>query len=189
METAASDNLTDSLRAWQDGDDSALDRLTPLVYDEIRRIAHHLMKRERNAHTLNTTALVNEAYVRLIGERQVHWANRSHFFAVVGRVMRHILIDYARRRLYLKHAGEAHKVPLEEAALMSKERARELVSLDEALSHLREIDPRKAEVVELRYFGGLDLEETAIVLGVSIMTVRREWRAARAWLYREVTRT
>ena len=188
METAAPDNLTGSLRAWQDGDDSALDYVTPLVYDEIRRMAHRLMKRERNGHTLNTTALVNEAYVRLIDEREVHWANRSHFFAFLGRVMRHVLIDYARRRLYLKHAGEGRKVPLEEATLMTTERAKELVALDDALAQLREIDPRKAEVVELRYFGGLDLEETANALGVSTMTVRRDWRAAKAWLYREVSR-
>ena len=187
METATPDNLTGSLRAWQDGDDTALERLTPVVYDEIRRIAHRLMQRERNGHTLNTTALVNEAYVRLIDERQIHWTNRSHFFAVVGRVMRHVLIDYARRRLYLKRAGEARKVPLEEAAFMTADRARELVALDEALVRLRDIDSRKAAVVELRYFGGLDLEETATVLGISTMTVRRDWRAARAWLYREVS--
>ena len=186
---ATSDNLTGSLRAWQQGDLAALDRLTPVVYDEIRRMAHRLMKRERHNHTLNTTALVNEAYVRLLGERQVQWANRSHFFAVVGQVMRHVLTDYARRRLYLKHAGETHKVPLEEAELMSTERARELIALDEALAQLWEIDRRKAEVVELRYFGGLDLEEIANTLGISVMTVRRDWRAAKAWLYRELNRS
>ena len=189
MGTATSDNLTGSLRAWQEGDLAALDRLTPIVYDEIRRMAHRLMKRERHDHTLNTTALVNEAYVRLLSDRQAQWTNRSHFFAVVGQVMRHVLIDHARRRLYLKHVGETHKVPLEEAELMTTERAQELVALDEALALLREIDQRKADVVELRYFGGLDLEETANVLGISVMTVRRDWRAAKAWLYRELNRS
>ena len=186
MMTLSSDNLTDLLREWRDGDKAALDKLTPLVYDELRRIAHRYVRRERNGHTLQTTALVNEAYMRLAGERKIEWENRAHFFAVTARVMRHILTDYARRRSYAKRGGEAHQVPLAEAYVMSQERAAELVILDEALAELAKLDPRKGRVVELRYFGGLSLEETAEVLEVSLMTVRRDWRAAKAWLFRSM---
>lgn len=186
MMTLSSDNLTDLLREWRDGDKAALDKLTPLVYDELRRIAHRYVRRERNGHTLQTTALVNEAYMRLAGERKIEWENRAHFFAVTARVMRHILTDYARRRSYAKRGGEARQVPLAEAYVMSEERAAELVVLDEALAELAKLDPRKGRVVELRYFGGLGLEETAEVLEVSLMTVRRDWRAAKAWLYRSM---
>jgi len=186
MMTLSPDNLTDLLREWRDGDKAALDKLTPLVYDELRRIAHRYVRRERNGHTLDTTALVNEAYLRLAGQKKIDWQNRSHFFAFTAQVMRHILIDHARRRHYVKHGGNVQRVSLAEAEAMSQERARELVAMDEALDELAEFDPRKSRVVELRYFGGLDLAETAEVLEVSIMTVRRDWRAAKAWLYRRM---
>ena len=178
--------LTELLGDWQQGDQTALNRLTPLVYDELRRIAHRYVQRERNGHTLETTALVNEAYLRLAGQKKIEWQNRAHFFAITAQVMRHILIDHARRRHYAKHGGDARQVSLEEAETMSHERAGELVALDEALDELARLDPRKSRVVELRYFGGLGLEETADVLEVSVMTVRRDWRAAKAWLYKAV---
>jgi RNA polymerase sigma factor (TIGR02999 family) len=188
----AGDDVTELLIEWRQGDRAALDRLTPLVYDEIRRIAHRYVQRERDGHTLQTTALVNEAYIRLAGSQNVAWQNRSHFFAVAAQVMRHILIDHARRRHYVKHGGEAQRIALDDALateqglMMSQPRAAELVALDEALDELARIDPRKSRVVELRYFGGLSLDETAAVLEVSRMTVRRDWRAAKAWLYKAV---
>lgn len=191
--TLMADDLTGLLIEWREGDRAALDRLTPLVYDEIRRIAHRYVQREREGHTLQTTALVNEAYLRLAGSQNVDWQNRAHFFAVTAQVMRHILIDYARRRHYVKYGGEAQRVPFDEALaaketfLMSQPRAAELLALDEALAELAKLDPRKGRVVELRYFGGLSLAETAEVLEVSLMTVRRDWRAAKAWLYKAVT--
>lgn len=186
MMTLAPLELTRLLDDWKDGDPTALDRLTPLIYDELRRIAHRYAQRERNGHTLQTTALVNEAYLRLAGTENPAWQNRSHFFAVTAQVMRHILIDHARRRRYLKHGGAAQQVSLAEAALMAVERAAELVALDEALEELARLDQRKARVVELRYFGGLSLAATAETLGVSEMTVRRDWRAAKAWLFRRL---
>jgi RNA polymerase sigma factor (TIGR02999 family) len=189
MKTLA-DDLTGLLIEWGQGDKAALDRLTPLVYDEIRRIAHRYVQREREGQTLQTTALINEAYLRLAGSQNIDWQNRAHFFAVTAQVMRHILIDHARRRRYVKHGGEAQRVPLDaaigEAVLMSTPRAAELLALDEALDELAKLDPRKSRVVELRYFGGLSLEETAEVLEVSLMTVRRDWRAAKAWLFRRI---
>jgi RNA polymerase sigma-70 factor, ECF subfamily len=184
--TTLSQNLTDLLHEWQQGDRQALDKLTSLVYDELRRIAHRYMQGEREGHTLDTTALVNEAYVRLAGQQKIEWQNRAHFFAVTAQVMRHILVDHARRRHYAKRGGHAQRVTLEEEAVMTPERAAELVALDEALKELAKLDPRKSRVVELRYFGGLSLEETADILDVSTMTVRRDWRAAKAWLYKEV---
>ncbi|MFN2454340.1 MAG: sigma-70 family RNA polymerase sigma factor [Pyrinomonadaceae bacterium] len=179
-------DVTDLLHEWQQGDHCALDKLTPLVYGELRRIAHCYMQRERDGHTLQTTALVNEAYVRLAGGRQIEWQNRAHFYGVVAQVMRRILIDHARRRGYAKHGGEVAFVALEDVAAMSDVRAAELLALDEALDELARLDPRKARAVELRYFGGLSLEETADVLEISVMTVRRDWRAAKAWLYEQV---
>jgi RNA polymerase sigma factor (TIGR02999 family) len=181
--------LTGLLLDWRRGDEQALEKLTVLVYDEIRRMAHRFMQRERNGHTLQTTALVNEAYVRLIarqGQEKIDWSSRSHFFAVVAQVMRHVLIDHARRRKYQKRAGEVQKVSLDEATLMSQERASELLALDEALTTMAQMDPRKSKVIELRYFGGLSLVETAEALELSVMTVRRDWRAAKAWLFREL---
>lgn len=186
MNTLAADNLTGLLLEWREGDKAALDRLMPLVYDELRRIAHRYVRRERNGHTLQTSALVNEAYLRLAGQDNIDWQNRAHFFAVTAQVMRHILIDHARRRRYVKHGGELHQVPITEAAGMSLQRATELLALNEALDELATLDERKSRVVELRYFGGLSLEETAEVLKVSLMTVRRDWRAAKAWIYRRV---
>lgn len=186
MTTLTADNLTGLLLEWREGDKAALDRLTPLVYDELRRIAHRYVQRERDGHTLQTTALVNEAYLRLAGQKKVDWQNRAHFFAVTAQVMRHILIDHARRRRYAKHGGEVRQIPIEDAAVMSEQRAAELIALDEALDELAKLDRRKSSVVELRYFGGLSLEETAEVLEISLMTVRRDWRAAKAWLYKKV---
>ena len=190
MMTVNADDLTGLLIEWGQGDKAALDRLTPLVYDEIRRIAHRYVQREREGETLQTTALVNEAYLRLAGSANVQWQNRSHFFAVTAQVMRRILIDHARRRQYVKHGGDVQRVAFDaaisEAALMSEPRAAELLALDEALDEFAKLDPRKSRVVELRYFGGLSIEETAEVLAVSPMTVRRDWRAAKAWLFRRM---
>ena len=184
--TLSADNLTGLLIEWRQGDKAALDKLTPFVYDELRRIAHRYVQRERDGHTLQTTALVNEAYLRLAGQQKIEWQNRDHFFAVTAQVMRHILIDHARRRHFAKRGGEAQHVPLEDAAGMSQQRAAELVALDEALDELAKLDFRKGRVVELRYFGGLTLEETADALEISLMTVRRDWRAAKAWLFRRM---
>ena len=186
MMTLSTPGLTELLFDWQQGDQTALDRLTTLVYDELRRIAHRYVQRERNGHTLETTALVNEAYLRLAGQGTFAWQNRAHFFAVTAQVMRHILIDHARRRRFAKHGGDMQQVSLAEAEVMSPERAGELVALNDALDELAKFDSRKSRVVELRYFGGLGLEETAEVLEVSVMTVRRDWRAAKAWLYRRM---
>lgn len=184
MNALMADDLTELLLEWSEGDRAALNRLMPLVYDEIRRIAHRYVQRERDGHTLQTSALVNEAYLRLAGQQNVDWQNRAHFFGVTAQVMRHILIDHARRRRYVKHGGEVRVIPISEAAEMSMQRASELIALDEALEELSKLDQRKSRVVELRYFGGLSLEETAEVLQVSLMTVRRDWRAAKAWLYK-----
>lgn len=186
MMSVSTSQMTRLLVDWQQGDQSALRKLTPLIYDELRRIAHRYVRHERNGHTLQTTALVNEAYLRLAAQERPEWQNRSHFFAVTAQVMRHILIDHARRRRYLKHGGEFQQVSMEAAALMSENRAAELIALDEALDELKVFDPRKSQVVELRYFGGLSLEETAAALDVSVMTVRRDWRAAQAWLFRRM---
>jgi RNA polymerase sigma factor (TIGR02999 family) len=186
MSTMVADNVTGLLLEWRDGNKSALDRLIPLVYDELRRLAHRYVQRERNGHTLQTSALVNEAYLRLAGQQNADWQNRAHFFAVTAQVMRHILIDHARRRRYIKHGGELQQVSLGDAAEMTLQRAGELIALNEALTELASFDERKSSVVELRYFGGLSLEETAEVLKISLMTVRRDWTAAKAWLYRRM---
>lgn len=186
MKGLMADDLTGLLVEWRDGDKAALDRLMPLVYDELRRIAHRYVQRERAGHTLQTSALVNEAYLRLAGQQDVSWQNRAHFFAVTAQTMRHLLIDHARRRRYAKHGGELQQVPIDDASQMSMQRATELIALEEALDELATLDQRKSRVVELRYFGGLSLEETAEVMNVSLMTVRRDWRAAKAWLYRRI---
>jgi len=175
--------LTELLHDWRRGDQTALERLTPLIYDELRRIAHRYMQRERQDHTLQTTALINEAYLRMAAQQKINWQDRGHFFAAIAQVMKHILIDHARRRHCARHGGEAQIISFSEVELMSAERAAELVALDEALEELDGFDRRKARVVELRYFGGLSLEETATALGISVMTVRRDWRAAKAWLF------
>jgi len=174
------------LRAWSDGDQHALARLTPIVYDELRRLARAYMKRERAGHSLQTTALVNEAYVRLVGYKRMHWQDRAHFLAVSAQAMRRILVDHARRRNQ-KRGADAEHVSLDDAAVLCTDRADDFESLDDALTALAERAPRKAKVVELRFFGGLSVDETAEVLHVSSITVMREWKSARAWLYRELT--
>jgi RNA polymerase sigma-70 factor (ECF subfamily) len=179
--------ITQLLAEWSDGNQSALDELYPLVYDELHRLARRYMSRERQGHTLQTTALINEAYVRLVDQRNVHWANRSHFFAISAQIMRRILIDHARRHAYAKRGGGAQQVSLEEAATVARSAGSELIRLDEALKSLAEMDPRRSRVVELRYFGGLNNEEIAGVLNISENTVTRDWNMARAWLYQQLT--
>ncbi len=179
--------ITQLLAKWRDGNQSALDELYPLVYDELHRLARRYMSRERKGHTLQTTALINEAYVRLVDQKNVHWANRSHFFAISAQIMRRILIDHARRHLYAKRGGGAQQVSLEEVAAITPNPSRELVRLDDALKSLAEMDPRRSQVVELRYFGGLNNEEIAGVLNISANTVTRDWNMARAWLYQQLT--
>lgn len=173
------------LRAWSDGDQNALDQLTPIVYDELRRLAGHYLRRERTGHSLQATALVNEAYLRLVDYKRMRWENRAHFFAVSAQLMRRILVDHARRH-NLKRGGGVQHVALEDTAVLGAGRHENLVVLDDALQALARIDPRKAQVVELRFFGGLSVEETAEVLKVSPVTVMRDWSTARTWLYREM---
>ncbi len=180
------DDISKLLRAWSDGDHSALARLTPIVYDELRRLARRYMKRERPGHSLQTTALVNEAYMRLVDYERMQWQNRAHFFAVSAQLMRRILVEHARRH-NLKRGGAVQHVSLEEAAVVGGAQDTDLVELDTAMNTLARIDPRKVQVVEMRFFGGLSVDETAEVLKVSTVTVKRDWRAARAWLYRELT--
>ena len=178
----ASQELTDILRRWSDGEAAALEELTPVVYAELHRIAKRYMGRERRDHTLQTTALVNEAYVRLIDWKNAKWENRAHFFGVSAQLMRRILVDFARKRPS-KKAAAMRQVSLEEAFIVSDERDSDLVALDEALTELAKFDERKARIVELKFFGGLSVEETAEVIGVSAVTVMREWQKAKAWLY------
>ena len=179
-------DVSSLLRAWSDGDQDALALLTPIVYDELRRLAHHHMRRERAGHSLQTTALVNEAYLRLVGYTRMRWQNRAHFLAVSAQAMRRILVDHARRH-NAKRGARAEHVSLDADAVMCTDRSDDFVSLDDALNALAERAPRKAQVVELRFFGGLSVEETAEVLRVSSITVMREWKSAKAWLYRELT--
>ncbi len=178
--------ISELLVAWGGGDESALDRLMPLVYDELRRLAHRYMSRERPGHFLQTTALVNEAYLRLVNWREVRWQNRAHFFAVAAQMMRRILVDFARDRQYLKRGGGALRISLDEAASFTEGRGEDLVALDEALTALAEVDRRKGQVVEMRFFGGLSVKEVAEVLKVSEETVMRDWRLAKVWLLREL---
>ncbi len=187
MGTASSQEVTQLLVDWSNGDQAALDRLVPLVHEELRRLAHHHMRRERPGHTLQTTALLNEAYLRLVGQREVRWQSRAHFFAIAAQMMRRILVDYARKRRYAKRGGGACHVSLDEAAALSREPAAGLLSLDDALTGLESVDPQQSRVVELRYFGGLTVEETAEALGLSADKVKREWSTAKAWLYREMS--
>ncbi|MDQ3687716.1 MAG: sigma-70 family RNA polymerase sigma factor [Acidobacteriota bacterium] len=179
--------LTQLLAAWGDGDRAALEKLTPLVYEELRRLAHQYMSHERPGHTLQTSALVHEAYLRLIDQKDVRWQNRTHFFCIAAQMMRRILVDHARQRRYAKRGGDVRQVPLDEAMIVSEERTAEVVALDDALKSLAEIDPRKSQIVEMRFFGGLSIEETAEVLKVSPGTIMREWTLAKAWLKRAVT--
>lgn len=186
METLSPQEITRLLADWNAGDADALERLAPLVYAELRRIARRQMGGEREGHTLQATALVNEAYLRLAGGEGFALQDRAHFYAVCAQVMRHILVDHARAHARGKRGGGAPHVPLDEAANAAAAGSAELVALDEALSGLEKVDPQKAKVVALRYFAGLSIEETAEVLGISPTTVRREWRRAKAWLYRAV---
>jgi RNA polymerase sigma-70 factor (ECF subfamily) len=183
---ATQHEITALLRQWKSGDQKALDKLTPLVYDELHHLAHQYINRERADHTLQTTALVNEAYLRLVKQSDVNWESRAHFFAVSARVMRHILVDYARQHGAAKRGGEFQEVVLDGEALLSSDRAAGLVALDEALQALHEIHPRQSKVVELRYFGGLNNREASRVMNVSEATIERDWRFAKAWLYREL---
>jgi RNA polymerase sigma factor (TIGR02999 family) len=185
-QAAGNAEVSGLLRAWGDGDRAALDRLTPIVYEELRRLARHYMKGERPGHSLQTTALVNEAYMRLVDYKSMRWQNRAHFFAVSSQLMRRILVDHARRH-NLKRGGGIQHVSLEETAMVGGDRAADLLALDDAMDALARIDPRKVQVVEMRFFGGLSVEETADVLKVSPVTVMRDWGTAKAWLYRELT--
>ena len=180
-------DVTQLLLAWSEGDRSALEELIPLVYDELHKMARRYMVREQAAHTLQTTALVNEAYLRMVDFRKVQWQNRAHFFAVSAQLMRRILVDFARSRNYQKRGGGRRKVSLDEALEVSPEQDADLVLLDEALNALAVLDDRKRRVVELRFFGGLTVEETAHVLEVSPDTVMRDWKMAKVWLLREMT--
>ena len=185
-ESATPREVTRLLVEWGDGDEAALARLMPLVYDELRRLARHYMRRERPGHTIEPTALVNEAYLRLVEQTNIRWQNRAHFFGIAAGVMRRVLCDHARARLADKRGGGAVRVSLVEAEARSDEQTTDVLALDEALGELAEVDPRKARVVELRYFGGLSVEETAEVLKVSRSTVLHDWNMAKAWLYQQM---
>jgi RNA polymerase sigma factor (TIGR02999 family) len=176
------------LQGWRNGDRNALDALLPLVYEELRRLAHFQLQRERQDHTLQTAALVHEAYLRLIGLNPPQWESRTHFFAIAAQLMRQILVDYARRHVAAKRGGGACKLSLEEATLVSKQKDVDVLSLDDALNALAKIDPRQSRVVELRFFAGLSLEEISEALEIAPATVQRDWTAARAWLHREISR-
>jgi RNA polymerase sigma-70 factor, ECF subfamily len=179
-------DLSTLLRAWSDGDRNALEQLTPFVYEELRRLARRYMRRERPGHSLQTTALVNEAWMRLVDYKRMQWQDRAHFFAVSAQLMRRILVEHARRH-NLKRGGGVQHVPLDEAAVVCGDRAGDIVALDDAMNALARFDPRKVQVVEMRFFGGLSVEETAEVLKVSPVTVMRDWSTAKAWLHRELT--
>jgi RNA polymerase sigma factor (TIGR02999 family) len=186
MATASPGAVTELIRAWSDGDDDALERLIPLVEAELRRLARGYMGRERREHTLQVTALVNEAFIRLTGARQLRWQDRAHFLGIAARLMRRVLVDHARARGYQKRGGGAQQVALDEALVVSSEPAVQLLDLDRALEALVAADARKSRVIELRFFGGLSVEETAEVLHVSTDTVKRDWRLAKLWLLREL---
>ena len=183
-----SHDVTRLLQDWSEGDEGAAERLMPLVYDELRRLARAYLLRERPDHTLQPTALVNEAYLRLVDQRRVNWQNRHHFFGIAAQMMRRVLVDHAREHAAEKRGGPRRKVSLDEADVPTGERAAELVALDEALQRLAEVFPRKGRVVELRFFGGLSVGETAAVIKASDKTVMREWESAKLWLYRELDR-
>jgi RNA polymerase sigma factor (TIGR02999 family) len=184
----ATPNVTGMLRDWRNGDQEALDKLIPVVYDELRRQAARYLRGERPGHTLQTTALIHEAYLRLINQHNVEWKDRAHFYAIAARLMRQILVDHARKRQAAKRGGSDIKVPLEEEMVISPERNVDLVALDEALTRLAGIDPQQSRIVEMRYFSGLSTEETAEVMGVSSRTVKRDWNVAKAWLRQEISK-
>jgi len=181
-----STEITQYLQDWRNGNASALDEILPLVYGELRKIAHRYRAKERGGHTLQTTEIINEAYLKLLNQKENDWQDRAHFFAVASRVMRNLLVDYARTKNYQKRGNGAEKVSLEDVALFTPEPDAQLLALDEALNRLAKFDERKSKLVELRYFGGLSALETAEVLGVSEITVKREWLKAKAWLYNEL---
>lgn len=188
MSEASTQEITRLLLDWGNGNKAALDELMPFVYQELRRLARHYMRGQPAGHTLQTTALVNEAYLKLIDSSQVNWQNRAHFFAISAQLMRRILVDFARSRNSLKRGGEQIQVTLDEKIEAPFEKETDLVALDDALKMLEELNPRQAQIVELRYFGGLSEEETAEALKISARTVRRDWSVARAWLYRELSK-
>jgi RNA polymerase sigma factor (TIGR02999 family) len=184
------EEITEKLRAWADkGDEDLLNNLVPMVYDELHRQAHRYLRRERTGHTLQTTALVNEAYLKLVEQRNVSWESRTHFFAIAAHLMRRILIDYAKTKHRVKRGGIRDEIPFEEAlTICISETTFDLLELDEVLTRFAEIDEQQAKIVELRYFSGLSIEETAEVLKISIATVKRDWVSAKAWLYRELAK-
>lgn len=181
-------SVTRLLIDWGNGDQAALEKLIPFVYQELRRLAHRYMRRENPDHTLQTSALVNEAYLRLVDQRHTRWQNRSHFFGIAAQLMRRILVDHARSRRYAKRGGGATRVPLDEAAVLSRECAADVLALNDALDRLAAVDPRKCRIVELKYFGGFTAGEIAAALHVSEVTVMRDWSLAKAWLRREISR-
>lgn len=187
MSKPSDQDVTQLLIQWSRGDSAALEALVPLVYDELRRLAQLYLSREKPGHTLSSTALVHEAYLRLVRQTDVTWQNRAHFFAVAARMMRRILVDHARKHAYAKRGGGAMTISLDETVASAPERELDLVALDDALETLAKLDERQSRMVELRFFGGLSIEETSEVLGVSAPTVKREWASARAWLYREIS--
>ena len=187
MSSAPATDVTGLLRAWSGGDRGALERILPLVYPELRKIAQRCLSKEHPGHTLQATALVNEAYLRLVDIQKVEWHDRAHFFAIGARLMRRILVDYARAKGYAKRGGNAQRVDFDEALIVSAEVDPLLVRMDDALNQLASFDPRKAQIVEMRYFGGLEAAEIAGVLGVSVQTVHRDWSLARSWLAREMS--
>jgi RNA polymerase sigma factor (TIGR02999 family) len=187
MTTPPPEEVSQLLMDWSDGDQAALDKLIPVVYQELRRLAHHYMQQERSGHILQTTALVNEAYMRLADYKKMRWQSRTHFFAVAAQVMRRILVEHARARNYQKRGGGAQKVELDEAAFVSEGRSADVIAVDDALKELEAWDARKGRIVELRFFGGLNIDETAEVLKISPTTVQREWRSAKAWLHRAMS--
>ena len=184
----SSEQVTQLLVRWRDGDRKALDSLMPIVYSELRGMAHSYLQRERSDHTLQSTALVHEAYVRLIGQKLPEWQNRAHFFGVAARLMRQILVEYARGHQAAKRGGNACKVTIEEGSLMAQQADLDVVILDEALQDLAKLDEQQSRIVELRFFGGLSIDDTSEVLGISPATVSREWSTARIWLHREISR-
>jgi RNA polymerase sigma factor (TIGR02999 family) len=185
----STNEVTQLLVAWGNGDQTALEQLMPLVYSELHRLAHRYIKKERPGHTLQTSALLNEAFLRLVDQRDVHWRSRAHFFGIAAQMMRRILVDYARSRRYAKRGGDQRQVSFDEEVIVSRQTSADVVALHEALNELAVIDERKSKVVELKFFGGLSIEETAAVLGVSEGTVMRDWTLAKAWLRIAMTKS
>jgi len=189
MKDESPHDITQMLIELTDGNTEVVNQILPRIYDELRKLASSYLRRERADHTLQPTALVHEAYMKLIDQKKVHWQNRAHFFGIAAQVMRRILLDHARKHNADKRGGEAEKLPIEEEILVvSHEKSAELIALDDALETLAKMDPQKAKIVELRYFGGLSIEETAEVMGVSVPTINRQWRMAKAWLYGQIVR-